>query len=68
MSEGGEILGRPFKIVEPAPSKSAKHAKRFGKPHARVHVDGLKKADGSPIRFHSVKSAKNHIRNFRLER
>lgn len=60
------ILGRPFTIVEPTIIKGIKY--KGNKPHARVHVDGLKKADGSPIRFHSVKSAENHILNFRLER
>lgn len=64
--DSGEIHGRPFEVVEP---KILKHVKYRGpKPHARVHVEGLNKADGTPIRFHSVKSAQNHIESFRLER
>ena len=63
----GEILSRTFTIVEPNLNTKGKN-KGGGKPHARVHVNGLTKADGKPIRFHSVKKAENHIRNFRLER
>lgn len=63
-----EILGRTAWIHEPgAAGKKPRNGSEV-KPHARVHVDGINKADGSPIRFHSVKSAENHIRNFRLER
>lgn len=33
----------------------------------RIHVQGINKADGTPIRFKSLERAERHIRNMHLE-
>lgn len=58
-----QVCGRDYKIVEPVIKHTANHRRA----KARVHVQGLVKADGRPIRFKSVAKAERHIRNMRLE-
>ena len=59
-----QVCGRNYQVVE----HHVVHSKDLRKARNRVHVEGLTKADGGPIRFKSVEKAERHIRNMRLEK
>lgn len=56
------ICGRKAWLVKPT---HVRVVNTGAKP--RIHVDGLKKRDGSFIRFKSVSRAEAHIKNMGLE-
>lgn len=58
------ICDRDYEVVPP----TIKHIADRRKAGNRVHVSGINKADGSPIRFKSQERAMRHIQNMRLER
>lgn len=57
-----EICGREYTVHHPR----IVHTKDKRKAGNRVHVNGLNKANGDPIRFKSVQKAERHILNMRL--
>lgn len=62
-----KICGRDFITsppqLDPNGLKNARTAKFRKKPQGRILVEGLNKADGTHIRFKSLKRAENHIKN-----
>jgi len=58
------ILGHEYKVISP----TIIHSKDRKKARNRIHINDLKKADGTPIRFKSLERAENYIRNFNLAR
>lgn len=59
-----EICGREYEVIQPI----IKHIADRRKAGNKIIVEGINKADGSPIRFKSQERAMRHIRNMRLER
>lgn len=59
-----KICGRDYEVVPPIIC----HERDRHGAISRVHVDGVTKSDGTPIRFKSQERARNHVRNMRLEK
>ena len=57
-----KVCGREYTVHSPR----IIHAGDRRKAGNRVHVEGLNKANGEPIRFKSTERAERHIRNMRL--
>lgn len=57
------ICSRDYEVVQPI----IKHIADNCKAGNRIHVRGINKRDGNPIRFKSKERALRHIQNMRLE-